>query len=187
MELQEFAASFVESTRSYIFIRPEDRLLILRPNQVHYLNDSAVEMLSALYKQSPVDVSSLVAEFARIYQQPEYQIAQDLQTLLQSLSLLLQGKTGLAPAVRSMPFGSHQRKYPVLSEIALTYRCNNRCFFCYASAPQRGHREAEIETARKPPDRRGWLSAGLRGVNPPYAKICPNLSTMRIRKDYAPT
>ena len=146
MELQEFAASFVESTRSYIFIRPEDRLLILRPNQVHYLNDSAVEMLSALYKQSPVDVSSLVAEFARIYQQPEYQIAQDLQTLLQSLSLLLQGKTGLAPAVRSMPFGSHQRKYPVLSEIALTYRCNNRCFFCYASAPQRGHREAEMST-----------------------------------------
>jgi radical SAM protein with 4Fe4S-binding SPASM domain len=26
----------------------------------------------------------------------------------------------------------------VLSEIALTYRCQNRCFFCYASSPARG-------------------------------------------------
>ena len=26
----------------------------------------------------------------------------------------------------------------MLSEIALTYRCQNRCFFCYASSPERG-------------------------------------------------
>ena len=32
--------------------------------------------------------------------------------------------------------------YPVLSEIALTYRCQNRCDFCYAPVPT-GERECE--------------------------------------------
>jgi radical SAM protein with 4Fe4S-binding SPASM domain len=62
--------------------------------------------------------------------------------------LLLQGKGGCAPAVRSTPFGTHQRKYPVLSEIAVTYRCNNRCFFCYASSPERGRQVQEMTTSQ---------------------------------------
>lgn len=145
-KLQSFAESFVMSTRDYIFIRPEDNLLILRPNQVHHLNDSAVEMLSALYSQSQVDVKSLLRQISASYNVPEEQLASDLHALLQSLSLLLQGKAGCAPAVRTTPFGSHQRKFPVLSEIALTYRCNNRCFFCYASSPERGRSTPEMST-----------------------------------------
>jgi radical SAM protein with 4Fe4S-binding SPASM domain len=35
---------------------------------------------------------------------------------------------------------------PVLSEIALTYRCQNRCSFCYASAPDRGPLVPEMST-----------------------------------------
>jgi len=47
-----------------------------------------------------------------------------------------------------MAFGAHQRKFPVISEIALTYRCQNRCFFCYASAPERGRRVPEMTTGQ---------------------------------------
>ena len=43
--LQQFASSFIESTRDYIFVRPEDNLLILRPNRVHHLNATATVML----------------------------------------------------------------------------------------------------------------------------------------------
>jgi radical SAM protein with 4Fe4S-binding SPASM domain len=46
--------------------------------------------------------------------------------------------------VRTTPFGSHHRDLPVLSEIALTYRCQNRCTFCYASAPDRGQQVPEM-------------------------------------------
>ena len=46
--LQQFASSFIESTRDYIFVRPEDNLLILRPNRVHHLNATATVMLKAL-------------------------------------------------------------------------------------------------------------------------------------------
>jgi radical SAM protein with 4Fe4S-binding SPASM domain len=145
-KLQQFAASFVESTREYVFIRPEDHLLILRPNRVHYLNATATAMLHALYNQEPVDVAALVSRMAARYRVPEPRLVEDLDRLLRSLSLILEGKTNCAPAVRAIPFGTHLRKYPVLSEIALTYRCQNRCFFCYASSPGRGRTVPEMTT-----------------------------------------
>ena len=42
--LQQFASSFVESTRDYVFVRPEDNLLILRPNRIHYLNSTNTQL-----------------------------------------------------------------------------------------------------------------------------------------------
>jgi radical SAM protein with 4Fe4S-binding SPASM domain len=39
-------------------------------------------------------------------------------------------------------------KFPVLSEIALTYRCTHRCSFCYASAGPRGARADEMSTGQ---------------------------------------
>jgi len=146
-QLQQFASDFVESTRDYVFVRPEDNLLILRPNRVQYLNQTATEMLHALYSQRPVDVAALVAQMADRYRVDEAQIVQDLDKLLRSLALILDNRTGCAPAVKNTLFGTHARKYPVLSEIALTYRCQNRCFFCYASSPDRGRTVPEMSTA----------------------------------------
>jgi len=144
--LQQFAESFVASTRDYIFIRPEDRLLILCPNQVHHLNATAVEMLSALYNAESVNVDALARDFAARYQVPQEQIERDLDALLDSLRWMLQGKPGYGAAVRRTPFGTHAIKFPVLSEIALTYRCNNACAFCYASAPERANAVREMTT-----------------------------------------
>jgi radical SAM protein with 4Fe4S-binding SPASM domain len=144
--LQQFASSFVASTREHVFIRPEDNLLILRPNRVQYLNKTGTEMLHALYSQETVDVAALVAQVAAKYGVPETQVEEDLDELLRSLALLLKDKAGCAPAVKMTPFGSHERKLPVLSEIALTYRCQNRCFFCYASSPERGRSVPEMTT-----------------------------------------
>ena len=146
--LQQLATSFIEDTRDYIFVRPEDNLIILRPNRVHYLNRTATAMLHALYQRQPVDVAALVAEWSARWGVPAERIEADLDRLLHSLSLLLQDKTGCAPAVRHTPFGSHQRQLPILSEIALTYRCQNRCRFCYASSPDRGRPVPEMSTAQ---------------------------------------
>jgi len=59
----------------------------------------------------------------------------------------VQDQPARGAAVQFTPFGSHEIKFPVLSEIALTYRCNNRCTFCYASAPDRAHDVPEMTTA----------------------------------------
>ena len=83
---------------------------------------------------------AVVRETAAKYGVPEAQVTADLERLLKSLALVLQDREGAAPALRKTPFGSHERDLPVLSEIALTYRCQNRCTFCYASSPDRGRR-----------------------------------------------
>jgi len=144
--LQEFAASFVESTREYVFVRPEDNLMILRPNRVQYLNPTATEMLYTLYNQESVDATALVSATAARYAVPEEQVAEDLSALLQSMRMILNNRPDCALAVRSTTFNTHERKFPVLSEIALTYRCQNRCFFCYASSPERGRNVPEMTT-----------------------------------------
>ena len=146
MDLQEFATEFITSTRDYVFIRPEDRLLILRPNKIHHLNRTAAEMLTALYAQETPDAAAVVHRTAARYGIPAERVEADLDRLLRSLSLVLQEREGAAPAVRKTPFGSHFRELPVLSEIALTYRCQNRCTFCYASAPERGRQVPEMTT-----------------------------------------
>ncbi|MBI5305889.1 MAG: radical SAM protein [Chloroflexi bacterium] len=144
--LSQFAEHFIASTREYIFIRPEDRLLILRPNKTYHLNATATEMLHALYTRERVDADAVVREIAARYHAPLEQIENDLDKLLDSLRWMLQNKPTRGAAVRRTPFGSHAIKFPVLSEIALTYRCNNRCTFCYASAPDRAHDLPEMTT-----------------------------------------
>jgi radical SAM protein with 4Fe4S-binding SPASM domain len=147
VDSQNFIAEFVANTRDYVFVRPEDNLLILRPNRIHHLNRTATEMLAALYAQEAPDVDGVVQETSARYGVPQAQVAADLERLVRSLSLVLQDREGTAPAVRRTPFGSHFRELPVLSEIALTYRCQNRCTFCYASAPDRGQEVPEMSTA----------------------------------------
>jgi len=147
--LQQLAETLVCQTRSYVYIRPEDGLLILRPNRVHHLNATATSMLSRLYaaERPGADVPALIAEAAARYHVPESQIEADLERLLLSVAALLNDDVCGAPAVRQTPFGSHARDLPVLSEIALTYRCQNRCQFCYAAAPDRGRTVREMSTA----------------------------------------
>ncbi len=145
--LQEFAESLVASTRDYVYIRPEDGLLILRPNRVHNLNRTATAMLASLYAGDAPDVHAVVRETAEQYGIPEGRAAGDLERLLASVAALLNDDVCGAPAVRQTRFGSHARELPVLSEIALTYRCQNRCQFCYASSPDRGREVREMTTA----------------------------------------
>jgi heterodisulfide reductase subunit B len=54
-QFEQFVAAFVESTRDRLFIRPEDELLIVRPNQVQYLNPTAAHILDVLYHDVGVD------------------------------------------------------------------------------------------------------------------------------------
>ena len=145
--LQSFAEQFVSSTRRYLFVRPEDGVLILRPNRVHHLNPTAAEMLHALYASETVDTAAVVAQMAARYGVEPARVEADLESLLRSLSVLLSNQPGCAPAVKYTPFGSHKRDFPVLAEIALTYRCQNRCAFCYASAPDRGRQVPTMPTA----------------------------------------
>ncbi len=147
-DLQRFASELVNATREYIYIRPEDGLIILRPNRLHYLNETATLMLDMLYgRAGGPDVEAVVRLVAGRYGVDEARVREDLRKLLLSVAALLNDNVCGAPSIRQMGFGSHKRELPVLSEIALTYRCQNRCTFCYADSPRRGRQVPEMTTA----------------------------------------
>lgn len=146
--LQEFANTLVSETRDYVYIRPEDGLLILRPNRVHNLNRTATAMLVRLYSEEQPDVQTVIRDVAAEYGVPAGRVEADLERLLASVAALLNDDVCGAPAVRQTRFGSHHRDLPILSEIALTYRCQNRCQFCYASSPERGRQVREMSTSQ---------------------------------------
>ncbi len=147
MDLQGFATHLVNATRDYIYIRPEDGLIIMRPNRLNFLNETALFILSRLYDpHGGPDVEGVIEETAAHYGVDEQRVRQDLFHLLQTISALLNDEVCGAPSVRQMRFGSHHRELPVLSEIALTYNCQNRCTFCYADSPDRGQEVPEMTT-----------------------------------------
>lgn len=149
IDVQKFAIDLVTSTREYIYIRPEDGLLIMRPNRMHHLNGVAVDLLLRLYNGDEVpDAGAAIREVAAKYEVSEARVETDLRNLLFSVAALLKDNVCGAPSIRSTPFGSHHRDLPVLSEIALTYRCQNRCTFCYADSPERGREVPEMSTAQ---------------------------------------
>ncbi len=145
--LQRFAAELVGSTREYIYIRPQDGLIILRPNRLHHLNPTATLMLDLLYNDPDgPNVEAVVAQVASRYGAEPDRVREDLRNLLTSVAALLNDNICAAPAIRQTPYGTHHRDLPVLSEIALTYDCQNRCTFCYADAPHRGRLVKQMTT-----------------------------------------
>jgi len=137
MGLKKYIESVVESTKEHVFIRDEDGVLIIKPNRIHNLNPMATTMLAGAYGKHVDSPYEVVAEVAREYDIPEDRVGSDLKKLLDTLLELLKNPFEMANGVKSTPFGSHKRDLPVLSEVALTYGCNNKCVFCYASSPER--------------------------------------------------
>ena len=83
IDIQQFAVELVTSTREYIYIRPEDGLLIMRPNRMHHLNEVALELLQRLYDGHEVpDAMAAVREVAAKYEVPETRVEADLLNLL---------------------------------------------------------------------------------------------------------
>ena len=72
------------------------------------------------------------------YGVPEAVIRKDMEGLLQSINAIMNEEYAQAPLISTIDFDPASVVFPVLSEIAVTYRCQNRCDFCYASSPYRG-------------------------------------------------
>jgi radical SAM protein with 4Fe4S-binding SPASM domain len=117
------------SARPQLMVRPEDELLILVPNTPIKLNRTAIRLLVSL-----VDEHKGIAEvLAREGDTPRRRA--EIHAFFTDLKAWLEGRLGEGEGRRAVvvePFSADYCRYPVLSEIALTYRCNLSCGFCYA-------------------------------------------------------
>lgn len=121
----EWIDTFFASIRRYISVRPEDQSLILIPNQVYRLNQSGLELLMRLERGEGIETITrdLGAEAKR-----------DVYYFFCDLRALVRGCVRDGEKRRAIEYIPYQRPFtrlPVLSELALTYRCNLNCRFCY--------------------------------------------------------
>jgi radical SAM protein with 4Fe4S-binding SPASM domain len=120
--------TFIENVRPYVFVRREDNLLIKRPNQAQKLNAQGATVLKELLDGKPI--STLLDTIGG-----DPQRVRDMALFLFDVKRWLEGNLNEMNRTRATDVESfHMRlsDLPVLSEVAVTYRCNLKCTFCYA-------------------------------------------------------
>jgi len=149
LEDLQWVPAFMEEVKDYFFARAEDNLLILRPNKVMHLNETGLRMLKLLQEGSTPEeiVDHFVSEQGAKFQL----VLNDLANFVDDLRNMTMGNQNIYSykTARIVPFGMGEIKYPVLSEIAVTYRCNNKCRFCYAYSPYRESGEMTTEQVKR--------------------------------------
>jgi len=138
--------SFVNATRDVLYLRKDDLLLIIRPNRIQHVNDTAFDMLHSLYAAG-MDAESVTSSISEKYGVERNLVLRDLSETINTVNALMKEDYKSATVSTMIDYDPSLIKFPILSEIALTYRCQNRCEFCYASSPYRGKEMREMSTA----------------------------------------
>jgi radical SAM protein with 4Fe4S-binding SPASM domain len=118
---------FVSRIKPFIYVRETDNSLILIPNQSYNLNPSAVAILSYLLKGS--SIASLLREVGDSEDK-----RREIHYFFCDLRSLVSGCLREHDHREAIVYKEYDRtrlQYPVLSEVAVTYRCNLDCEFCY--------------------------------------------------------
>ena len=139
-----WADELMGNLRPHVMVRPEDELLIVVPNSPHKMNPTAIRVLQAMLEEGLT-----VGEVLR-REGDTPRKRRELHWFFSDLHALLQGSLGEGhgrKAVERERFSSDFCHYPVISEIALTYRCNLSCEFCYAGCSRTGLPEGWSEDA----------------------------------------
>lgn len=145
----KWVPKFMREIRDYFFVRPEDNLLILRPNKVMHLNATARTMLQLLLAEETPE--GVVKQLTTRFEVDNQKVLNDLAAFVDDLRNIVSGNQNIYSyqTAKILPFGTGDIKYPVLSEIALTYRCNNKCRFCYAFSPYRDSGELSTDEVKR--------------------------------------
>jgi len=121
---------YIERIKPYVRVREADSLLIKIPNQTHKLNPQGLKLLKFLFAGGRA-----VSVVEKYPEEKREEISLDMYYFFRDLMAILKGcynEKEERRAVEKKEFALGHNTLPVLSEIAVTYRCNLACRFCYA-------------------------------------------------------
>ena len=116
--------------KPYVRVREEDSLLIKIPNETYKLNAQGIRLLKFI-----IAGGSAVKVVESYPPERRDTVSLDIYYFFRDLMALLKGcysENDERKAVEIKRFELGYNSLPVLSEIAVTYRCNLACRFCYA-------------------------------------------------------
>ncbi len=153
---------FFRKAGRYIFARDEDGVVILPPNQVYKANATGISIVRHML------AGGRVASIPGIDQPGRAAQVAAFVSDLRALSLGETATDGRSP-FESIPYTFQYTTLPILGEIAVTYRCNNACQFCYAGCGAAGCRGAAPGSRTESdatPDRRADATPNRRADMP---------------------
>jgi radical SAM protein with 4Fe4S-binding SPASM domain len=125
----DWVDNFVKRISPYVHVRLTDRVLIRLPNQAFKLNKSGAQVLDHIIRGGSIKDVLKARPFDTDLPSQLFSFFTDLsRTLDSALCDVYQ-----SPSLDRVPFDLGYIELPVLSEVALTWRCNIKCQFCYAS------------------------------------------------------
>jgi radical SAM protein with 4Fe4S-binding SPASM domain len=125
----DWVDAFVDRIRPYVHIRLTDRVLVRLPNHAFKLNNTGAQVLHHIIHGGSIEDILKARSF-------DQNLPAQLQSFFTDLSRMLNSSFCDAyhsPSLQRVPFDLGYIELPVLSEVALTWRCNIKCRFCYAS------------------------------------------------------
>ncbi len=114
---------FFREAGDHIFAREEDDVIILPPNQVYKANATGIAIVRHMLAGGSVRTIPGIEQEERAVQVAEFAFR---------LRTLYLGEPGDLPPLETVPYSFQFTRLPILGEIAVTWRCNNACRFCYA-------------------------------------------------------
>ncbi len=121
--------SWYRGVRPWLLPREEDCTLIVPPSSVYKLSGSAFPLMNWL------DSGRSLGEIPGL---DRAKIA-DLEVFFDQLQAAYEGRAPrLSQGFGRTPYDFAFTGLPVLGELAVTYRCNERCAFCYAGCGEAG-------------------------------------------------
>ncbi|HET6452271.1 MAG TPA: radical SAM protein [Spirochaetia bacterium] len=122
---------FFREAGPHLFAREEDGVIILPPNQVYKANPTGISIVRHLQEgRRAADIPGIDSE------ERAAQVGAFISDI-RSLYLGEPAADGRAP-YQTVPYDFQYTRLPILGEIAVTYRCNNACRFCYAGCGTSG-------------------------------------------------
>ncbi len=117
----------------YAYARMEDNVVILPPNLVYKTNATGARLVSFVNAGGCfADIPGFCARRAA-----------EIDSFFKTIKAVYEGRK---PVMDRIAYSFDFTSLPVLGEIAVTYDCNNRCRFCYASCGGKDMR-SQLDTA----------------------------------------
>ena len=125
----DWVDSFVDTIRPFVHVRLTDRMLIRMPNQAFKLNKTGAFVIHHILQGGSIEDILKGRSFDK-------ELPMQLHTFFSDLSRMLSSSLCDEYTSASLDRICFELGYitlPVLSEVAVTWRCNIICQFCYAS------------------------------------------------------